>query len=191
MSSTRLTQQIDDWTIQILMATRHLARLYRILGDDRQAATALQSAGLAEERARRLGIEGGVASARDTFQRQYPDETDAEAAAWQVLVEAQAGICAFHAMVEENHEKGKSLRGSRIASLKAFRKALAGLRTAFPEPMAQDGITRAIHTASRTCAELFAHDLESMGDGGEGRDDELRKSLYQQVSGALIAESAL
>lgn len=170
------------------MAARHLAGLYRRLGDDRQVATALQSVGSAEERARRLGIEGRVNSAREAFLRQFPNEIEAESAAWQSLIEAQAGICAFHAMVEEDHEKGKPLRGSRIASLKAFKKALLGLRTAFPEPMAQEGIERAVQNASRTCADLFVQGLKSMGDDGEIQGDQLRESLYQQVSYALIAE---
>lgn len=185
---TRLTQQIDAWTVQALVAVRYLAAFYRQLRDDRQATAALQSLGPAEERARRLGIEGRVIAEREVFLRQYVDETEAEAAAWHSLIEAQAGICAFHALVADDPDRNKPLRGARCASLKAFKRAVVGMRTAFPEPMAEEGIAKAVDAASRTSTDLFVMGLESLDDGREVQGADLRESLFQRVSAALIAE---
>lgn len=190
VTSTRLIRQIDDWTVQALVSVRYLASFYRRLKDDRQATTALQAVGSAEERARRLRLEGRVIAEKETLLRQFSDETDAEATAWQSLIEAQAGIYAFHALVEEDPDKSKPLRAARIANMKAFRKALAGLRTAFPEAMAQEGIARAVHAASKTSTDLFVQGLESLDNGGQVQGAELRKSLYQQISDALMTECA-
>ena len=43
MASTALTQTVDFWTAQAVMASGYLVALYRILGDDRQVALAMEN----------------------------------------------------------------------------------------------------------------------------------------------------
>ena len=43
MAASSLSQTVDLWTAQVMVASGFLTRLYRALGDDRQAAKKLQA----------------------------------------------------------------------------------------------------------------------------------------------------
>lgn len=187
MATSRLSLAVDTWTCQAVSASRFLQGLYRVLGDGRQAANAIQAGAPAEERGSRLGLSARISAFRAMYGSEDPDETKAEGRAWQFLVEAQAGICAFHAMVYD-HEKGRSLQGSRTAANKAFQVALRGYRIAFPEEMSEPGISGAIVAAANTCVEAFLEDLE---DSNEEERESLRRRLDQTIREALIQETGM
>ena len=191
MASSLLHQTVDTWTIHAVVASRHLIRLYRALGDDKQASIANHSGGPAEERAQRLGLSVRIATLQATFSDENPEEVAGEAQAWQILVEAQAGICAFHAIADGHSEKSRGLQGARNAFTKAFRRAIQGYRVAFPEQMANEGISKAIRMASERCTTTFMETFnEDVGSEGPSEADvarEIRKDILE----ALLAEADL
>lgn len=67
MPSTHLIAQVDTWTIHAVAASRWLTRFYRTLGDDRQAAIAIQAGASAVERMNRLRIQGQIAPQEERF----------------------------------------------------------------------------------------------------------------------------
>jgi hypothetical protein len=187
MTPNRLNDQVDKWTVQAVMAGQHLLRLYRSLGDDKQAATALRTLASSEERARRLRLDPMIVSLRNLFLADHPIEVDAEEAAWRLLLEAQAGLCAFHAVAIGTQGEGK-LRGSSTATTKALHAAIKGFRTAFPESMVQEGVRGALHGAARRCAETCVKDVEDL----EGEERErVTQSIQDDLLEALSAQVRL
>lgn len=187
MAQSQLSEAVDSWTIQAMVASAYLVKLYRALGDDRQADTALRSCGHCEERAKRLGLQARISERHALFVANHPEDSPGEAKAWQLLVEAQAGLAAFHGIVND-HAKGGSLRGGRTATAKAFHKAMQGYRVAFPVEMASEGIQKAIAFATARCADTFAQDLEEEGDSPQART-ELHQGLNQAIQDALTQEA--
>ncbi len=164
----KLTQQVDLWTRQTLASGRFLVHLYRRLGDDKQAAAALEVMAPSEERAARLGLRGVAA---------FPvpplvDETEAEARAWEALLEAQAGFCSFHAVID-------GPRGPRRSAERAYFRAVRGLETAFPAEWAAGRRKAILQKVSTQCADLFVQDLEAEGS------PEARAELHEQIESGI------
>jgi len=159
MPTSSLTQTVDIWTAQVVQASNYLTRLYRVLGDERQAYQAMQACGPCEERAQRLRLQPQIDELKAAFAAEYPEETLGEEKAWQLLIAASAGLCAFHGLVDD-HEEGKNLRGPRTATNKAFNNSLRGYRTAFPEELTIPGIRQAIEQASLFCADAFSSNVD-------------------------------
>lgn len=180
-----LTQTVDSWTAQAVMTSGYLLRLYRILGDDRQAAIAIQAVGPCGERVQRLGIQAQVAALNIIFEAEHPEETIGEEKAWQLMIEAHAGLCAFHGLVDD-HEKGGSLRGNRTGTNKAFHMALRGYRTAFPEEFTALGIKQAVETAATRCADVFSANVEFPTDQEKS---DLYQELHANILEALLKET--
>ena len=107
MTDTSLTEAVDSWTAQAVMASGYLARLYRGLGDERQADLAAQACGSCGERAQRLGLVARIAALDTTFTLEHPEETIGEEKAWQLLVGAHAGLHAFLGLVDGD-EQGRA-----------------------------------------------------------------------------------
>lgn len=178
MATSSLNETVDSWTAQAVMASGYLMRLYRILGDERQAYIASQAGGLSEERAQRLRLRARIATLNAVFATGYPEETDGEEKAWQLLIEANAGLNAFYGLVED-HEQGGSIRGARTATNKAFHKALKGYRTAFPEDTTIPGIQQASAQAALRCAEAFSFEVD-------GTTDQEKSDLRQELHGYIL-----
>ncbi len=187
MTSTSLSHAVDTWTAKSAVASRYLLGLYRVLGDDKQAANAMQAGKSSEERARRLGLDIQMAAMKTLHGEIDPENMLAEARAWGILVEAYAGICAFHAMVDSQAGQGRSLQGARNTANKALERSIHGFRMAFPEEMAREGIQRAIEAAACICAKTFVDDLT--GEDLDLKREALEKSVYQDILNALGAES--
>lgn len=181
MTSSQLNLAVDNWTIQSVLASRFLLRLYRALGDGKQANNAIRAGHPAEERASRLRLEFASREALGAEGSGALGEADA----WRILVESQAGICAFHAMADSHPEGGKSLKGARNSATKAFERAVQGYRVAFPELDAKAGIRLAVEGAAATCAETFIADLSD--DDPEEDREALRRELYREIFDALSA----
>jgi len=171
MTKGRLLHQVDAWMVQTILAARHLARLYRRLGDDKQAAAALESLSPAEAHVRKWRIQ----VPRDGLSLDQLGEMEAEALAWEHLLEGQAGVCAFHAVIEA----GK-VRGSRKPTERGYLRALKGLHTAFPAGVAEACHGRAIRRVSTMCADLFIQDL-----GEEGTPQE-RERLHRTIQDGIL-----
>ena len=184
MPPTSLDVQVDSWTTQILGSAGVLVRLYRSLRDDKQAAVALQILAPAEERARRLRLRAPAPLPLN----ERAGETEVEASAWGDLLTAQAGIYTFHAMVADNSPEGRKLGGARHLACKTLQRAIRGLRTAFPEGMAQAILDQAIQSAARTCSCMFAQNIDREG-GPELAG--LDQTLYAQILQALQMEASL
>lgn len=176
MTKTRdpLAQSVDAWSVQVVVASHHLLGLYRRLGDEKQAVRANQAGSSAEERCQRLGLHAAIAKQRATIRTEFPDETDSEAYAWRMLVEGQAGLSAFHALVDQDQTKAGTIRGKRRATFRGFQIALQGLRAAFPEEMTTSWIKQAIHQAADICAETLLLGLEE-------HPDMERPEMYQEL----------
>ena len=183
MPSNHLTAYVDAWTVQSVMASRWLTRLYRTLLDDRQAATAIQAGTPAEERLKRLGLQERVVALAEWFSQTYPEETQAEEAAWTALVEAHAGLSAFFAITNSTDGKpAPGLRGARTAAYAALHKSIRGFHTAFPEARVKQGVTAALQKAADTCADAFMADL---AEEDPERRGQLRAGLEATVFEAL------
>ena len=183
MAASPLSQSIDLLTAQVMVASGFLTRLYRALGDARQVAMAQQACGPCEERAQRLGLSVRIKALRDVFAAEHADETQGELRAWETMVEAQAGLLAFHSLVDQDLERGRSLRGSKTQTAKAFQKALRGYRTAFPEEITFPGFQHALETAAGHCAETFALDLP---DATEEEKHDLQLELHATILAVLM-----
>jgi len=157
MPSTLLIAQVDSWTVQAVASSRWLTQLYRSLGDERQAATANQAGAPALERLNRLKIQSQAASLEKLFSQEFSDETLAEEAAWYSLVEALAGLSAFFAVTADpvGGRITPGLRGPRTATYGAYRKAIRGFRTAFPDEIADRGVTSAAQKATAVCIDAL------------------------------------
>ena len=189
MTSSRLTETVDAWTIQAVVASRFLTSLYRGLGDNKQAAHAIQAGVPAEERARRLGLGAQIKTRQDLATMEATPEVSREFQAWQALVEAHAGVAAFHSMAEEGPSRKEGLQGTRSANTKAFQQALRGFGVAFPEAMAGEGIATALQVATDTSVETLLADLEEKAPQGD--HSALAEELTREILGALREASGL
>jgi hypothetical protein len=185
MTTSSLSQTVDSWTAQAVMASGYLVRLYRALDDDHQTAVAMQAQGSCEERAQRLGFQARIAALQARFVAEQPEEISGEQRAWELLVEAQAGLCAFHGLVDE-HEGSGSLRGQRTSTTRALDKSLRGYRTAFPEEMTNLGIRRAVEIAATRCSEAFSLDVV---DATDQEKADLREELHANVLDGLLFQT--
>jgi hypothetical protein len=183
VATSHLSVTVDTWTIQAVVASRYLLRLYRGLGDGKQALTASQAGAQAEERAQRLGLTSGLAALQQLFVEKNPETTEAEAEAWKTLVEAQAGICAFHSMVNETPKGSSGLQGSRTRAAKAFCRSIQGYRVAFPEQIADEGIAKALELAAEKCTEACLKDL-GCNEGVEERST-AAEEIHSNIRDAL------
>jgi hypothetical protein len=123
------------------------------------------------------------------FVADHPGEAEGEEKAWEMLIEAHAGLSTFYSLVED-HDQGRNLRGWKTATAKAFHQALKGHRTAFPEEMTILGIHRAIECAANTCIEMFLLAAECSTDQEkEDLRQELRTSILEALRSVVITES--
>lgn len=175
MTHSGLIDTVDAWTAQAVVASAYLAGLYRALDDGRQAALAMQAQGHCEERVRRLGLQAPIAQLEAQYTANHPDGTDGEQRAWELLLQAQAGLVAFHGLVDD-HQQSASIRGQRTAANKALQKALRGYRSAFPDEVTQPGIARAIEIAANRYSASFTLEVE-------GATEEERTELRREFSG--------
>ena len=186
MSRSHLTSTVDAWTMLAVAASRHLAGLYRALGDGKQAFNAIQAGVPSEERAQRFGLTSRLPDGKAIFGKSDSEVLESESEAWRTLIKAQAGLCAFHGMVAD-HERARALQGARNVSNKAFQAALRGYRIAFPEPMASDGIAEAILAAADGCVAAFKKDLEESGESSDF--SETAQHVHRSILEALKAEA--
>jgi len=163
-----LARQVELWTQQTISSGRFLVHLYRCLQDDKQAAAALEVMAPAEERAARLGL----MRHREFFPPGPLDETEAEAQAWEILLEAQMGFCSFLAMVE-------GPRGAKRTAERAYFRAVRGLETAFPVEWVAIRRKAILYKVSTLCADLFIQDL-----GTEGNPEE-RAELHEMIESGI------
>lgn len=189
MTSSHLSQAVDTWTSQAVVASRYLTHLYRTLNDEKQTSNAIRSGAPAEERAQRLGLAIQVSAMQALFVEKHSEELLGEAHAWQALVEAQAGLAAFHAMVDGKSGESHGLHGMRTATNKAFQRALQGYRIAFPEQMAREGIAKAIRAAADRCSETFLADLDD--NVSPEASSTLALEIQKNILEVLMAEAGL
>jgi len=182
-----LTEIVNAWTIHALLAAEYLVKLYRRLRDDRQAAMALLAGGPCEERARRCGLASRISGERPGFLVDPSKETWYEALSWELLIEAHAGLLAFHSVVGQDSGSARGLRGSRTATQKALRHAVQGYRTAFPEEMAEPGIRR---TIGRTVTRFMETFIEDFQVEVESERASLRQDLHDAILLFLTEEVA-
>jgi hypothetical protein len=147
----------DAWVLQSVIASRYLAKLYRGLRDDQQAAAAIRAGQPATEWLERHGLQTHIMEAIQTFERDHPEETEAEALAWQNLIEGQAGQCLFFAMqAAKDGRMVTSMQGQRLAANRAFSQALTSYHAAFPDEMVTLGTDRALLQAAFRGAEAMS-----------------------------------
>lgn len=189
ITSNPLSKHVDQLTCQSIRASRLLAKLYRSLGDEKQAANAIQAGAPAEERAHRYGLSAHISSLTLPLSQEDANEVQAEKKAWELLVEAQAGIAALHSMDSRHAGKHRGLRGARNTAKTALCRAVKGYGMAFPEEMVRSGVLRAISSASEYCARVFVTDLagEHIHEGVEG----IQEKVCQEVLRWLLSEIKL
>lgn len=177
-------QALDVWTVSALMASSHLARLYRTLRDDRQAGLALEARGMSEERALRYRLMEAAAELGLRFAEDHPDETEGEARAWQLLVEAHAGMHVLYSVMDQDPAKSSHFRGARTATAKALCRSVHGYRVAFPDVMAEDGVLQSLEAASHRIADLLMP-----GEAGVDEEEILRRrqAIHDDIMEALSA----
>ncbi|WP_306601567.1 hypothetical protein [Geothrix sp. 21YS21S-2] len=148
-----LRGQVLPWLSEGAAASAFLGELYVRLEDPRQRAAALQALDAAGSLAGHLGLTPHPAP----FSTEGLTVVEAEAGAWSQLIQAQAGLCAFRALVPGPGPR-PVLRPWRAMET-AFKASVLGVRTAFPDAMAEDLLARAFQAVARTCADLFVADL--------------------------------
>lgn len=161
--SSQFAMAFDAWALQAVAASRFLARLYRALQDEQQASAALWAGKPATERMERHGLQTHLPEVFLAFELEHPEETEAEAAAWQGLIEAQAGQCLFFAVqVARNGRSSPGIQGQSTAANKAFSRALLSYKAAFPDEMVAEGVERALKGAAVRGAEVFSLDARDL-----------------------------
>lgn len=161
MTSDQLTAALDSWYIQAVVASNYLTGLYRSLNDSKQSFNAIRAGSRSNECATRLRLLDRVQIQINHFAMDHPQSEAAEEIAWQMLVEALAGVCAFFGIADGVRDgPAKGLAGSRTASFKDFGNALQGYRIAFPEAMLEEGVEQAIKRAATTCAQLTMQGID-------------------------------
>src|SRR5512142_1860614 len=93
LTANQLSSTVERWILEAVAASRFLTRLYRTLGDDRQASAAISIGQSATERMERMGLQSQLSGLKFPFGDRELNETEAEETAWQSLVTAQAGLC--------------------------------------------------------------------------------------------------
>jgi hypothetical protein len=157
--SNQFAIAFDAWVLRAVAASRFLAKLYRSLKDEQQASAAIWAGQPATERMERHGLQTHLLDAIQAFEAEHLEETEAESAAWQDLIEAQAGQCLFFAVqVAKNGKNSPGLLGQSTAANKAFSRALVSYRAAFPDEMVAEGVERALLEAARLGAEAISQD---------------------------------
>ncbi len=182
----KLATTVDTWTVQSVVASGWLTRFYRAMGDSRQASLALQVGEPGMERFTRLRLQPRLQEQAEEFKRAHSDDTEAEAAAWSNLIEAYGGLAAFIAVTDMiDGQVTPGMQGVRTATKAAFRKAIRGLRTAFPEEIAEAAVAVAVQKACRKCVDTFLSDVD---EAEPGRDlGPLRVQLNECVGAAVYA----
>lgn len=185
-ASDYLAHTVNAWSVQVVVASQILMGLYRRLGDEKQASRAIQAGASADERCQRLNLHAQIHEQRAQFRTEYPDETEAESAAWRLLVEGQAGLSAFHALVDHNHFHAEGIRSKRHNTYRGFQVALRGFRTAFPEEMTAPWIQQTIHQAADLCARTIVFDVDEPSEAHrEGMYNDLYESFLKALQEAL------
>jgi hypothetical protein len=167
-TSGKLASQVEAWTRQSLQSGRFLVTFYRRLGDEKQASRALEIMVPSEKWMARMGLSPQA----EPWCPEEQDEVAAEAQAWERLLEAQMGICSFHAMMN-------SPRGVLNASGRAHRAAIRGMETAFPWEWVTLRRQHLLRKVSTLCARLFVLDM-----GEEGCAEE-RAKLYDSIEAGI------
>ena len=165
--SSQFAIAFDAWVLRAVAASRFLARLYRALKDEQQTSAAIWAGQPATERMERHGLQTHLPEVIQAFELEHPDETEGEAAAWQDLIEAQAGQCLFFAV--QMAKNGTVSLGQSTAANKAFSRALVSYRAAFPDEMAAAGVEQALLAAARLGAEAFSQDARDIPEEDRGR----------------------
>ena len=185
MHTFSLTETVDSWTAQAVMASGYLIRLYHFLGDDRQAYLTTQACGPCEERAQRLGLQDQITALKAVFVSEHSEETLGEENAWQMMIEAHAGLFALQCLVEDRG-KDVSLPGGKTDNNRAFHVALRSYRTAFPEEITIPVIRQAIETAATQCADAFPINANGVTDQEKV---DLRLEIHNITLEVLLKES--
>jgi hypothetical protein len=167
--SAQIAIAFDAWILQAVAASRFLAKLYRSLKDEQQASAAIWAGKPATERMERHGLQTDLPEVIKAFELDHPDETEAEGAAWQNLIEAQAGQCLFFAVqVTKGGKASPGLLGQSTNANKAFSRALVSYRAAFPDEMVVEGVERALNKAARLGAEAMSQDARDLSEEDRG-----------------------
>lgn len=178
-----LSGAVEIWILQAVVCARFLAGLYRGMDDGKQAYIALLAAQDVTERMERMGrLESRYAELQAAFERNHSGDVEAEEAAWRGFLAAQAGLWSLVALLEWMGHSMKGLRGQRTATRKAFCRALAGYRSAFPDELARQGLFRALDEAGRRCLECLATEL------AEAPEEERREAMKEarvMIQGSL------
>ncbi len=163
--SAQIAIAFNVWVLQAVAASRFLAKLYRSLKDEQQASAAIWAGNPATERMERHGLQINLPEVIKAFELEHPDETEAEGAAWQNLIEAQAGQCLFFAVqVAKSGKSSPGILGQRTTANKAFSRALVSYRAAFPDEMVIEGVERALTKAARIGAEAMSQDARDLSE---------------------------
>ncbi len=188
--SDQLTPVMDAWYQRAVMASMYLTSLYRSLNDEKQVFNAFQAGSRARECAARLNLMGAVPELMHQFTTRYADEVERENAAWQILVEALAGLCAFFGIADGVGEgPAKGLSGARTATFKGLRRALIGYRTAFPETLLEEGISASIDRAATICAEAAVRDMieDTEASGRKAVQAEIHRSIVEALKAEVTS----
>jgi len=182
-----LVDLAGTWVAGAVGGAHYLARLYRLLDDDRQAVLAFQAGNVCEQWIKHLSTTGPMTALLESFPSEPTEDVQGEAQAWFCLVEANAAILVLHSLVDSASKDGRTLRGSRTAATKAFQRALQGYRAAFPEEVAEPGIQRAIESVALNSADALARMARSC-TVAEQKD--LDRYYQQIILDALAREAA-
>jgi hypothetical protein len=187
MGESRIKDRVDAWTLQVVVASRHLLSLYRALRDDKQAYRAMVAGQPSLERMDRLRLEiERNATWNQNLQDPDLDDMGREGQAWAFLVEGLAGLCAFYAMSDmADGNPTPELQKPRRDNLKSFRVALQGFRTSFPAELAEQEIRKAIEQMVVVSVATLAGDLFDAAATDPGLLEELRELVFE----ALWAET--
>lgn len=166
------------------MASDYLMHLYRILGDDRKAAVAMQACDPNDEPTQRPRLQIQITDLNVEFITKYPEVTLGEEKAWQLLIEAHAGLFALKCLVEDQG-KDVSLLVSGTGTNRAFHLALRSYRTAFPEGITIPGIRQAIESAATQCADAFPISADGVTDQEKV---DLRLEIHGHILEVLLKE---
>jgi hypothetical protein len=186
MSSPSIARTLDEWVLQAVSASRFLTKLYRALGDERQAFTVIRAGSIAENYCAKQRFSGKFPAVLKTDHGDPAQVAADEEAAWKQLLEALAGLCAVFAMVDWSRETATGMAGSRTAASAAFRQALRGYLTAFPDTMVREGVAQSLEAATASiCTRTFK--LQSEDPTPSPECDRLRQELRKFIQESLAA----
>lgn len=171
---------LNKYTCMAVSASRYLTKLYRLLDDSKQASNAIRAGAYAEERACRYRLSSKIENFQVCGADTCPNDIVDEQRAWEVLVEAQAGIAVLHGMANPQGGKFRGLRGARSASKNAMIIAAKGFCMAFPENEYKNGINRSIGLASNDCSNIFLETVQI--DLKNEQNNELNKKIKTEIN---------